>query len=743
VQSLFCFQPIFFHIFFMIKFFFPVLLICSLLPLSAQEPPKRERPRVGLVLSGGGALGFAHVGALKIIDSLGIPIDYVAGTSFGGLVGGLYSIGYRSDSLQKIVDAVDWTDLFNDQPKRNLLPFAEKKYSGRYHIRLPLKGITPTPPSGVIAGQKISLLFSRLTYNFAEVGQFDSLPIPFRCVGVDLITGNQVVIKNGPLARAMRATMAIPSAFSPVEYGDSLLSDGGLLNNYPVDVLKSMGAEIVVGVDVSGYKFSRHDARELLKVLDRASSIPRYQRLSEFIATTDIYIEPDLDGFSIADFEPGAISKILDHGYRAAQLRLDTLIGLKTYLDSFKIERDDPVRFPPKSKELFVHGVQIVGNERLDFSFIYSLLNIRPGSLFSPDIIEEKITEAYALGYFETITYATQTVTDTSASIVVTVKEKLFRELNIGLRYDEFHELVGILGVRSTNVLLTGIRFESEMEFAGLFRTWGKVSYPSRSLDLPIYPFLIVRYRDVPLHLHNLLLVTQLKERSLSIGAGFGLMIDKSLSIETELNDEGISIIQKTFSDIPKITNHLRHLSLSMAIDQVDDMFVPRSGISVNARIEYSSGDLGSDFNYTQLIFTSKYYLTAAPLHTVMIGGSYYRTVDSPPFYKNHFIGGPEQFIGADYMQINGSKFIVGRAEYRYEYKRDIFLKGMMNVLIDPDILNPVNPANTRTRFGFGIGVMFTSILGPLEIILARGDRSYVADRGSQRILHFSAGMKF
>ncbi len=717
------------------------LFVCCSLLLPGQST--QVRPKVGLVLSGGGALGFAHIGALKVIDSLGIPIDYVAGTSFGGLVSGLYSVGYRSDSLLKLVDAVDWQDLFIDQPKREVLPYAEKKYTGRYHIRLPLKGFTPTFPSGVIAGQKISLLFSRLTYRYSDVLDFDSLPIPFRCVGVDLITGNQVVIDRGPLPVAMRATMAIPSAFTPVVYGDSLLSDGGLLNNYPVDVLKAMGADIVIGVDVSGYKFSRNDASDLFKVMDRAASIPRYQHLPGFVKMTDVYIEPDMSGYGIMDFDRASVAQIIERGYYAALAKIDTLTALKNYMASFQTPAVNPSETAPKPNTMIVHGIQIVGNEKLDFGFIYSLLNIRPGTPFSPDIVDEKITEAYSLGYFETISYSTHSVSDTSLSVVISVKEKLFRELNIGLRYDEFYQLVGIIGIRSTNLLLSGIRLESEMEFAGLFRSWIKASYPSRSLDLPIYPFVTVRYRDTPLHVHTPTLVLQYKDRTAAMGVGFGLMIDKALSIETVLSDEATSIVPKTMSSLQKINHHLRHISTAVQIDYLDDLFLPRRGVDIRAAFEYSSTVIGSDFNYTRLTMDASYYVTPSPLHTISLRGSFYRTYDSPPFFKGYFLGGPGQFVGADYMQINGIKFIVGRTEYRYEYKRDIFLKGIFNVLIDPGVLSPINPTSARLRFGYGIGIMFTSILGPFELIIARGDKSYITDRGSQRLLHFSAGMKF
>lgn len=727
----------------MVKILFPLLMFCLGYHLTAKEQINTDRPKVGLVLSGGGALGFAHIGALKVLDSLGIRVDYVAGTSFGGLIGGLYSIGYSGDSMVSIINRVDWADLFNDQPKREVLPFAEKKYSGRYNIRLPLEGFTPTLPSGVIAGQKISLFFSRLTYNYAEVTDFDSLPIPFRCVGVDLLTGNQVVMKKGPLARAMRATMAIPSAFTPVEYGDSLLSDGGLLNNYPVDVLRAMGADIIIGVDVSGYTFTREDAKKFFKVMDRAASIPRYQRLPEFVSMTDVYIEPNTDGFTIADFDHNAATQLIERGYAAALTKADTLKGLKKYLDAFHDTLFAQPRIERKPKKLKVHGIQIVGNEKLDFSFIYSLLDITPGSIFSPEIVDRRITELYALGYFETITYATKAVTDSSAELIITVTEKQFRELNIGLRYDEFYQLVGIIGVRSTNMVLSGVRFESELEFAGLFRSWAKLSYPSRSLDQPVYPFVTLRYKDIPFRIFTPTSVFQYKYRSAMVGLGVGFMVDKSWSVETELIDEATNVISKTMTSSPRSKDGLRYLASTMTLDFLDDVVVPKTGVNILAYVEYSPTFLGSQLHYTVLQFQGMNYFTPSNRHTFALGGGFYKIFDSPPFYKNFFIGGPAQFAGADYLQITGTKFIIARGEYRYEYKRDIFLKGIFNVLIDPDVLNPVTPNGAETKLGFGAGVMFTSILGPIEITVVRGDKSYVAKQGSQLMIHFSAGMKF
>lgn len=721
---------------------FWILFLCLIVGANAQQ---QRRPKVGLVLSGGGALGFAHIGALKVIDSIGIPIDYLAGTSFGGLMGGLYSVGYRTDSLLKIVNDVDWGEIFNDMPERSVLPYFEKKYSGRYYLSLPIKDYLPTPPGGAIAGQKISLLFSRLTEHYAGVTDLDSLPIPFRCVGVDLVTGNEVVINKGPLARAMRATMSIPTAFTPVPYGDSLLSDGGLLNNYPVDVLKAMGADIVIGVDVSGFKFSPEEASELFKVLDRAASIPRYQKINEAIAATDIYIAPVLDGYSIADFDKETIAQIMDSGYVVAMRQKEQLAALRDRLLAFgseEQERTTAITVPSKYR---IHGIQIVGNDHMDFSFLYTLLGLKVGQECSAEILEQHINELYGLGYFRTVTYTVRPVSDSSADVTIMVKEKTFQELNIGVRYDEFYQLVGLVGIRATNILYSGLRFESELEFAGLIRGWARFSYPSRSLDMPLYPYLSLRFRKLPLSVYQQGLVFQFNDRSISGGIGVGLSISKSWLIESEYVLDQMNISAKTLIGIPDGIFRLRYLLTNINLDYLDNVLLPTRGTVITNQWELSRKEMGSEFSYSRNMFRFDTYLSPTERNTLMIGGSYLSVNGERPYFKNFFIGGPKQFIGADYMQINGSEILIGRGEYRYQLRQNIFVKGYVNVLTDPKIFNIFESKIDPPKFGVGIGLVLNSMLGPVEVIAARGESSYQSARTStpQYLFHIMAGTKF
>lgn len=226
-----------------------------------------KNPKIGLVLSGGGALGFAHIPILKAIDSLGIPIDYIAGTSMGGIASALYSIGYSGEELEYLVKNVDWNEIFTDEPERDLKPYFIKKDDGFFQFHFGFDENVITPPTGLIRGQKISLFLSKLTYPFEKIKDFDQLPIPFRCVAVDLLTANEVVLKSGSLSKAMRSTMAIPTIFNPVTWGDSLLIDGGLVNNVPVDVVREMGADYVIAVNVGRPLKKRSELKSMFDML--------------------------------------------------------------------------------------------------------------------------------------------------------------------------------------------------------------------------------------------------------------------------------------------------------------------------------------------------------------------------------------------------------------------------------------------------------------------------------------------
>ena len=376
-------------------------------------------PKIGLVLSGGGALGFAHIPTLKMLDSLEIPIDYIAGASMGGIVGALYSIGYSGIEIEQIGKNVDWVEIFSDKPNRDIVPYFLKKDDGIYQFNFGMEGIKILPPSGLVRGQKISLLFSKLTDAYEKVPDFDHLPIPFRCTAVDLLTGNEVILKNGSLAKAMRSTMAVPTAFYPVVWGDSLLIDGGFLNNLPVDVIKTMGADFVIAVDVGRSLKSRSELRSIFSILEQTVTIPAVKKREENLKKVDIFIEPKLHGYNPAGFNEKNIEEIIDLGEDAIKIALPQLINLKKLYTTGE-ENNTAKKMRDK---LRIFSVNITGNETLTYKHLYDLLDIKLGKIFNLDTLTSHIEYMRNAEDFESIKYKINYLDNSKVGIQLIVKE--------------------------------------------------------------------------------------------------------------------------------------------------------------------------------------------------------------------------------------------------------------------------------------------------------------------------------
>ncbi len=720
-----------------------------------------KRPKIGLALCGGGVLGFAHVGIIKLIDSLNIPIDYVAGTSMGGIVGALYSMGYTAEEMEKLGVAIDWEEIFSDAPRREMLPFIEKQKSGKYQIVLDLNGFTPKFPSGLIEGQKIQNLFLDITYPFEGRNDFDQLPIPFRCVAADLITGNEVVLRKGSLSKALRSTMSIPSVFTPVEYGDSLLIDGGVLNNFPVDVVRSMGADIVIGLNLNFGKRYKKDLKDIFSVLDRTADLPRNPRLEKNKKGTDIYIESNVRNYSVMDFSDENIMDIVDIGERAGNLNKELLIELRDSLKRYGIigevaeESSNKYNVYKQTYENYkknppvIKGINIEGNKVLDFSFIYANLGIRPGEEFITKNIKEKIDALYSLGYFKKISYEVREEEEGFVKLIISVEERSLRKLHAGFRYDDFHKIVAIFGIETTSLLFDGNRMEAQYQFGGIRKFDLKISYPSRSMDFPVYPFVSVHYKSVPTDLYfKEDKVAEYKDRSLTLRGGLGINLSKYWVLEGSFDYEYMDIkpiiSSNNFANlIPTWKDNIARIKVDLEYDILDDVLLPRHGAKFSSFYEYSGEALGTDVLYNRYYADLKLYKTFGKYHTIGLRGAVMHSWDNVPIYKRFHIGGPESFVGINFDQGIGSRWDIFRFTYRYEYKRDIFFKAVFNTAFDYNLGTLSNPTYGRPLLGYGIGLKFTSILGLFEIMYARGDANIRNPGTKQSQLYFTAGMKF
>jgi NTE family protein len=400
--------------------FILVLLATVNAVFAAEEPASTEaasaqgaqssapsRPRIGLVLSGGGARGAAHVGVLKVIEELRIPIDAVAGTSMGAGVGGLYASGMSAAEVEHLLKSVDWQDSFSDRPPRRDLGFRRKQDDRNFLVRygLGIKSDGFKLPKGLVQGQKLAQILRGATLPVAEISNFDRLPVPFRAVATDLETGAPVVMGNGDLVTAMRASMSAPGVFLPTERDGRMLVDGGLTHNLPVDVARQMGVDILIVVDVSFSLYSREEMTSPLDITNQAAAIMiRKSTLEDRAKLTDddILIDPLLGSFRSTNFAQVDQARIMGElAARAATPRLINLSldqeGYAAYLAS---------RNPREIEAPYIDFVRGDPASARYESRVTSMLSDQVGKPLDKAWVERRISDLYALDLFETVDYS-------------------------------------------------------------------------------------------------------------------------------------------------------------------------------------------------------------------------------------------------------------------------------------------------------------------------------------------------
>ena len=397
------------------------------------------RKKVAVVLSGGGAKGMAHIGALKVIERAGIPVDIVTGTSMGSIVGGLYAIGYNANILDSLVRTIDWDYTLSDKEDMSQQSLRDREKQNTYFLS---RGFTlgkrNSNDGGLIKGKNLTQLFQKLCLGYTDSLDFNKLPIPFACVATDIIDNTEYDFHSGRLPQAMRASMAIPAAFSPVRIGNKVLVDGGLRNNYPTDIAREMGADIIIGVTVQGAPKTSDELGHTISILSQIIDVNCKNKYDENLAITDIPIRVDTEGYNAASFNDNAINELIHRGEEEALKHWDELIALKQRIG---IEEDfQPIIHYPKSTSVLTEKIKVnaFAFENVtphDEHFIRSKFH-----LSSYDSIdsrqEEKIATSMRVDLFYQ-TVDTRSIPDGDGyTLVFTAGNKKTSQVNLGARFD-------------------------------------------------------------------------------------------------------------------------------------------------------------------------------------------------------------------------------------------------------------------------------------------------------------------
>lgn len=481
-----------------------ILCLLSIMLLPIQARAKHTRKKVAIVLSGGGAKGMAHIGALKVIEKAGIPVDMVAGTSMGSIVGGLYSIGYDARLLDSLVRQQDWTFLLSDKLDVRHESLNSRRKENTYilsrDVRLGKSGQTLS--GGLMHGKNLSKLFGKLAFGYRDSTDFNALPIPFACVATNIIDNTEYVFHRGSLVEAMRASMAIPGVFTPIRKGDMILVDGGLRNNYPVDIARKMGADVVIGVTVQGPPKTADDLEKGGSVIGQIVDINCKNKYDENIDDTDILIRVDTEGYGSASFSTTSIDTLIRRGEKAAMKQWAKLVSLRNEMGieegrmARRLAENRVDSFPTRVK---LADVVFENVDQADQKYIAREFRLTKRDSVDVSLLDHIANSMRAdLYYNDADCYFSPAGNGERMHIVA--KGQKDAKLSLGIRFDT-EELVALqahlgLFVRSKALpmaanftLRLGKRIMARADFSLYPSSWGKVHafYIFRRQDVNVY----------------------------------------------------------------------------------------------------------------------------------------------------------------------------------------------------------------------------------------------------------------
>ena len=486
------------------------LILACLICFSAMainDTIKPPRPKVGIVLGGGGAKGSAHIGVLKYIEEMGIPVDYVVGTSMGSIIGGLYSLGYSPDEMQELISNLDWSVYITNSVDRNNLSSAEKNRRGKYLFSVPFNtgelnkktGSAPTNPllsslpESFMNGSTLLNLFNSLCVGYQDSIDFNDLPIPFACIATELTTGEEVIIRSGKFPEAIRASMAIPGVFDPITIDGKQLIDGGLVNNFAADRCREMGADIIIGIEVAqGLVTDPEKLKSLPQLLAQLKNIAVKGHNEDNRKLCDVYIQPNVSDFGMLSFNATAIDSLVKRGYRDAHAFHDQLQAIKNYIDKYQ----------PTTKTLHGAKAQYIGNDSIcirdinmknvnfnEAKWLMRKGNLKSGTTIHFSDIEEAVNTYRGIGSFSKITYELHPVdfeNDTTGiktydlNIDFTPSEP--HVVDLGFRYDNEESASILFNIGLNQRKLSGMKANVSLCLG--YNNWVKATATLASLSI-------------------------------------------------------------------------------------------------------------------------------------------------------------------------------------------------------------------------------------------------------------------
>jgi len=428
------------------------IYISILLLLLVISSATAQRPKVGLVLSGGGAKGISHIGILQAIDSAGLKIDYLTGTSMGSIIGGLYAIGYNGKDIETISDNLDWDAILSNKPEYTDISIDEKDEYGKYSLELGIKDLKPQIGTGLIESEELWLTLNELFMPVYNIKDFSKFNIPFKCIATDLTNGKAVVLSKGEIVTAVRASMAIPSVFTAIDYDSTKLVDGGIIRNFPVTDIKEMGADIVIGVNLfTGLP----DISKLNNILDVFYQITQYRDAEDLVhekKLCNLIIEPPVAQYSAGSFD--AADSIMLIGKEMGKLYYPYFKNLADSLNKLYPVDYSPNGRLPKTDKIVIDRIDFEGCHNTSMSLLKDKIQIKPGNAYTAKQINMGFRKAYSSRYYDNVYYELTPTSEGHADLLCKVKETLLTQVKLGLSFHSYSGAAIIVKLHVRKLLL-------------------------------------------------------------------------------------------------------------------------------------------------------------------------------------------------------------------------------------------------------------------------------------------------
>ena len=702
------------------------LLILFLL-VSSLVAGQEKQPKIGLVLSGGGAKGLAHIGVLKEIDKAGLQVDYIGGTSMGAIVGGLYAAGYSGAQIESIVKSIDLNDILQDVLPRNALPYFEKEFGEKHAISLPVteKGISL--PRAVSKGQNVLDLFNYVLSPVDSITDFSKLPIPFFCVATDAETGKMVLLEEGSLPLALRASGSFPTLLNPVEMQGHLLIDGGIANNFPSDIMKEKGLDIIIGVDVQSDLIKREGLNSVITILNQIVSYDIYEQCRKGEEDCDLYIKPDISMFTVVDFDKG--QGIMAQGDKAGKKyrsALDSLANLQP-------GRKPRPLLERKDEPFELKGIQVYGAKNYTPAYVKGKLQLRNGDQINRQELTKRISFLAATDNYEKIDYKIKN----DSIYFDLIEKKRQAEIRLGAHYDEIYQSAVLANYIHKRLLIKNdelsvdlivgdqIRFNvNYFVDNGFYTSYGlKTRYNHFRTntrfsfeDNPNVNQIELNYNDFTT---EIFLQTTFGRK---FAAGVGVEL-KNLLITTETLT-GANNRRITFDN----SNYL-NFNAYLKLDTYDDPSFPTKGVFADVGgkwYAWSSDHLDNFESFVQLggrVGFATTFWDRLTFQYTNDAGFTFENPESEVFdfymggYNQNYINTFVPMYGYEFAQLSGNSFLRSEFLLRYRIASNHYASFIANYgRVDDNVFSDGRDLFEDVLSGYAIGYSLDTILGPIEI---------------------------